>query len=128
MASDNIKAPIDPHSVLLVVVDGQVVASATSTAIDEVLRFEVDELVEMSKSVEEAVDLLELGGYKVEIETRTYPREDVCYKCGAHVGWVVSFVGEMFALGVCDDCEPPYAMEEGEEEEDGEGAGNGSDS
>ena len=33
-----------------------------------------------------------------------YPREDVCRKCGAHVGWIVSELGEMFALGLCDDC------------------------
>lgn len=109
MASDNAQAPTDPHSVLLVVVDGQVVASAinihtASIAIDEVLRTEVEDLIQLAGTVEETVDLLELGGYRVEIETRTYPREDTCYKCGAHVGWVVSFVGELFALGVCDGC------------------------
>lgn len=41
-----------------------------------------------------------------------YPREDTCAKCGAHVGWIISEAGEMFALGLCDDCLPD------EEEED----------
>lgn len=97
------------NRVLLVVVDGEVIGWATNfpdpltaAALDE----ESEQLIQMASNVEEAVELLELGGYTVEIETRIYPRSDDCRQCGKHVGWVISFVGEMFALGWCEDCQP----------------------
>lgn len=33
-----------------------------------------------------------------------YPREDVCRCCAAHIGWVLAPIGEIVALGVCEDC------------------------
>jgi ribosomal protein L40E len=33
-----------------------------------------------------------------------YPKENVCRKCGAHIGWIMSPDGDAMALGVCDHC------------------------
>lgn len=33
-----------------------------------------------------------------------YPKEDKCRKCGAHIGWILQPMGELVALGICEDC------------------------
>lgn len=38
---------------------------------------------------------------KIE-EGGSYPREDKCKYCGAHIGYILNQMGEMMALGVCD--------------------------
>jgi len=48
-------------------------------------------------------------------ESQTYPREDVCAICGVHIGWILDEVGEMVALGRCDE-----HREKDEKEEDSE--------
>lgn len=37
---------------------------------------------------------------------QTYPRENKCKRCGAHIGWILGPEGELFALPLCDDCPP----------------------
>lgn len=122
------------NKVLLVVADHELVGWATNfntanVEIDAALGKEVEQILGPDgsiKTVEEAVEVLEAGGYTVEIESRTYPREDKCQECGRHIGWVVSFMGELFALGWCDDhmspdAEPELVIDEseGEGEDDG---------
>jgi len=37
-----------------------------------------------------------------ETEEGGYPKEDKCRHCGKHLGWIMSPMGEMVALGLCE--------------------------
>lgn len=41
-----------------------------------------------------------------------YPSEDICKECGEHLGWIMVPLGELFRLGICEDCEDEQLEDE----------------
>lgn len=53
-----------------------------------------------------------------QADHNAYPMENTCEACGAHIGWVMSPLGWIFALEKCDDCQDKedFMNEEGDYE------------